>query len=207
MDNLLTTISICNCQTGNVSWLHKQLFNGISCKWSNTFGNQCDDGISFKVMMIHFWKSHWNVIHKSKSSPAGAPFTNMDYLQSQHGYVIKSIIICGMKSFIHSKNSMGPPMKKFHPTLYQACNYLSMLGLKLNHLCKWGYRKIRHFAIYIYHIIDKNNWKRWYSLIIRAIAATMHTNSLIMPLGISRCLWFKVWFVICLAPSWYHEES
>ena len=29
--------------------------------------------------------------------------------------------------------------KLFHPTLYQACNYLSMLGLKLNHVSKRGH--------------------------------------------------------------------
>ena len=28
--------------------------------------------------------------------------------------------------------------KKFHPTLYRACDYLSMLGLKLNHVSKRG---------------------------------------------------------------------
>ena len=28
--------------------------------------------------------------------------------------------------------------KYFHPTLYNGCNYLSMLGLKLNHVSKWG---------------------------------------------------------------------
>ena len=30
--------------------------------------------------------------------------------------------------------------KKFHLTLYQACNYLSMLGLKLNHVSKRGHQ-------------------------------------------------------------------
>ena len=29
--------------------------------------------------------------------------------------------------------------KEFHPTLNQACNYLSMLGLKLNHVSKIGH--------------------------------------------------------------------
>ena len=31
--------------------------------------------------------------------------------------------------------------KQFHLTLYQACNYLSMLGLKLNYVSKRGHRK------------------------------------------------------------------
>ena len=28
--------------------------------------------------------------------------------------------------------------KLFHPTLYKACDYLSMLGLKFNHVSKGG---------------------------------------------------------------------
>ena len=43
---------------------------------------------------------------------------------------------CGMKSLIHSKTPMVPPLmfgncKQFHPTLNWACAYLSMLGSKL----------------------------------------------------------------------------
>ena len=30
--------------------------------------------------------------------------------------------------------------KKFHPTVYNGCNYLCMLGLKLNHVSKSGPR-------------------------------------------------------------------
>ena len=30
--------------------------------------------------------------------------------------------------------------KEFHPTFYQACDYLSMLGLKLNHVSKRGHK-------------------------------------------------------------------
>ena len=29
--------------------------------------------------------------------------------------------------------------KKFHLTLHPICNYLSRLGLKLTHVCKWGH--------------------------------------------------------------------
>ena len=29
--------------------------------------------------------------------------------------------------------------KLFHPTLYNGCNYLSMLGLKVNHVSKRGH--------------------------------------------------------------------
>ena len=47
--------------------------------------------------------------------------------------------------------------KQFHPTFYQACNYLSMLGLKLNHVSKRGhwsapipYLNRRYFFIDVY---------------------------------------------------------
>ena len=33
-------------------------------------------------------------------------------------------------------------MDKFHPIHYNGCNYLSMLGLKLNHVSKSGHRRI-----------------------------------------------------------------
>ena len=32
--------------------------------------------------------------------------------------------------------------KSFHPTVHNGCNYLSILGLKLNHVSKRGHRKI-----------------------------------------------------------------
>ena len=40
--------------------------------------------------------------------------------------------------------------KYFHPTHYNGCNYLSMLGLKLNHVSKRGHRWARlwHFRKY-----------------------------------------------------------
>ena len=50
-----------------------------------------------------------------------------------------------MKLLIHSVEcnrwSLGMD-KQFHPTLYWACGYLSMLGLKLNHVSKRGYSSV-----------------------------------------------------------------
>ena len=58
-------------------------------------------------------------------------------VQFQHGKLIISIIWCGMKLFIHSQSSTIELMNKwFHPTLCWACDYLSMLGLKLSHVNK-----------------------------------------------------------------------
>ena len=37
-------------------------------------------------------------------------------------------------------------VKIFHPTLYNGCNYLSMLGLKLNHINKKGHKILSSFA-------------------------------------------------------------
>ena len=42
--------------------------------------------------------------------------------------------VSNMKLFIHSR-SLGMD-KYLHPTLYNGCTYLSMLGLMLNHVCK-----------------------------------------------------------------------
>ena len=49
-----------------------------------------------------------------------------------------------MTLFIHSQTSTVASLKfgmgkLFHPTLYNGCNYLSILGLKLNHVSKRGY--------------------------------------------------------------------
>ena len=48
-----------------------------------------------------------------------------------------------MKLFIHSQTSTVQLWKfgnwKLHPTLSWACDYVSMLGLKLNHVSKRGY--------------------------------------------------------------------
>ena len=70
-----------------------------------------------------------------------ASFTHMDKLQSQHGYVITCPVKHGMKLLIHYSlqrlHRWSSEMEnKFHPTLYNGCNYLSMLGLKMIHVSK-----------------------------------------------------------------------
>ena len=47
---------------------------------------------------------------------------------------------CMVKILIHSQ-TLGM-VKYVHHTLYNGCNYLSMLGLKLSHVCKRGARWI-----------------------------------------------------------------
>ena len=76
-------------------------------------------------------------------------FTNMDLFQTRHGWAIASIRKCGVRLFIHSLTSMVAPWrwgtnKLLHPTLNWKCDYLSMLGLKLNHISKNGAKKIRY---------------------------------------------------------------
>ena len=51
--------------------------------------------------------------------------------------------------------------KKFHPTLYWACDYLSMLGLKLIHVSKRGHR---HLQIKPMPGAQPSNWLRWLDL-------------------------------------------
>ena len=54
--------------------------------------------------------------------------------------------------------------KKFHPTVYDGCNYLPMLGLKINHVSKrgpWGsiighpYSRlfIKHMACALFYFV------------------------------------------------------
>ena len=50
------------------------------------------------------------------------------------------IVKCGMELFIDSQTSTIAPLKLgnrlFHPTLYNGCNYLPMLGIKSIHVSK-----------------------------------------------------------------------
>ena len=49
--------------------------------------------------------------------------------------------------------------KQFHPTLYQAGYYLSMLGLKLNHVSKKGHMYSNHCSVHWTHFIQhKRSW-------------------------------------------------
>ena len=53
----------------------------------------------------------------------------------------------GIKLYTHSQTSTVAPLKfgngkLFHPTHYWTCDYISMLGLKLNHISKRGHRKL-----------------------------------------------------------------
>ena len=50
-------------------------------------------------------KSQWVKLSFFNSHSSGSPFTNMDELYSQHGEVITSIVMCGMKLLIHSQTS------------------------------------------------------------------------------------------------------
>ena len=43
-----------------------------------------------------------------------------------------------MKLLVQSQTSTAPMDKLFHPTLYNWCDYLSLLGLKLMHVSKMG---------------------------------------------------------------------
>ena len=97
---------------------------------------------SFKKMRLKMSSGKWrqfclglNVLNLITHSLSGAQFTYMEQFQSSHGWVIKSLVKCGMKSLIHLHPwSLGMD-KWFHPTLFYS-NYLCMLGLKINHVSK-----------------------------------------------------------------------
>ena len=56
------------------------------------------------------------------------------------------------------------PFLNFHPTFYNGCNYLSMLGLKLNHVIKRGPRRYETTAISLWFIFT------WYYFILNAFS-------------------------------------
>ena len=97
-----------------IGWNHSMLChhgnrtptNSIYAAWFNTFNNMS-----------------WCIFSNT---------TNI--LSLQHGQVITCPVKCGMKYLIHSQTSAAAPLKfgmdKYvHPTLYNGCNYLSMLRL------------------------------------------------------------------------------
>ena len=71
--------------------------------------------------------------------------------------------------------------KQFHPTLYNGCNYLSMLGLKLNRVSKRGYWP---------------DWRIWLSLVQMMVCCLYDTELLFKPM--MTCHWCDLieWKVI-----------
>ena len=85
--------------------------------------------------------------------------------------------------------------KLFHPTLFWACNYLSMLGLKLNHVSKRGHssdktNEIQSFLTTCHYTVE--NYQRSTKLMI--------TYNL--PNWLSQCFTYKhlevCWWVNCI---------
>ena len=67
-------------------------------------------------------------------------FTIMSLVKAKHGLVMVSLKKCGIKSLIHSQVSSVQPLKIVYPTLCSAAEHLSILGLKLNQVCKLAFR-------------------------------------------------------------------
>ena len=72
-----------------------------------------------------------------------------------------------MKLLIHSQTSTVAPLKYgnmdklFHPTLYNGCNYIYMLGLKLNHVNKRGPRNHPSLTVIcLYALSIQKLWHR-----------------------------------------------
>ena len=85
--------------------------------------------LKIKIIVRYVYRSNdWpNIANTLKwCKNMRAPFNNMDQLKHQHGYVITSIITCGMELLTGIKS----------PTLFWACDYISMLGWKLIHVDK-----------------------------------------------------------------------
>ena len=97
---------------------------------------------------------------------------------------------------------------QFHLTLYQACDYLSMLGLKLNHVSKrgpWSFKhKIPSSQYRDYNFEDKTIYGPiyWYD----------HNNVGIFLVGIfwprckyKDCAYQYIWTAIAKAIQFYHR--
>ena len=98
----------------------------------------------FGVSLIKLMTTvEWPVNATSLLCKSKYNFTNIFYIQSYHGWIITSIIRCGMEILIYSQTSTVHRwslwMDKFHPTLYRVYDYLSMLihliSYLLNILC------------------------------------------------------------------------
>ena len=61
--------------------------------------------------------------------------------QTQNINVITGPVKCGIRFFIISQTSKIPSEKKFHPTLYNGSNLLSVVGSKLIYSSKKGHWK------------------------------------------------------------------
>ena len=80
----------------------------------------------------------WLQLQPSCGSPQWT-FKNMNWFWSKQGLVMISIIKCGMKLLIHPHTSSPWSLgidKSFNRTLCWACDYLSMLGLKVIRVSK-----------------------------------------------------------------------
>ena len=73
----------------------------------------------YLLLEQHFWYMQyipWNMHTCRALLCSGAPFTNMVWLKSHHGYVIDGYV--WVKFLIHPETSMAAPVKFFHPTLH-----------------------------------------------------------------------------------------
>ena len=63
--------------------------------------------------------------------------------------------------------------KYIHPTFYNGCNYLSMLGLKLNHVSKRGHRNII-YALTKDILTNKMHWNWFFLVMLNLLSLWFH---------------------------------
>ena len=123
--------------------------------------------------------------------------------------------------------------KWFHPTVYNGCNYLSMLGLKLNHVSKsghWQHMQVIDLEHWTYSTGEfprvnlaapisgscisrsgMRNWHRW-------VASRIDENRKVLTTWngrwnyVSMCSWtiyqlHSVWWKISIKTKWAHEHK
>ena len=137
----------------HIQWLDNSL---IAISWNSGLAIQRDD-IHFRKTLLP-WASYQirKIAGCACTGYAGNVFPATDLegnqllaipgcitaFAPQHGKVNTSIIKCGMKLLIHYQRwnrwRIGIDLK-FHPTLYWACNYIFVLGIKSTHVSKLGH--------------------------------------------------------------------
>ena len=108
--------------------------------------SQEEKGVASKVPITISFNEPLEYVFRTYAGHITAPVDKSSICNYVHCNVM-----CGMKSFIHSQTLWSLRMDKiFHPALYQACDYLSLLGLKLNHVNEMDRRFSLSIYIYIY---------------------------------------------------------
>ena len=128
-------------------------FDDVIMDWTS----QEEKGVASKVPITISFNEPLEYVFRTYAGHIPAPADKSSICNYVHCNVM-----CGMKSFIHSQTLWSLRMdKRFHPALYQACDYLSLLGLKLNHVNEMD----RRFSLSIYTYISDQSVAPYHTIL------------------------------------------